>query len=78
VESIADPEIAQQKLQPTDEILLCSDGLIKMMSDDQILEVLQKNPTQAGREKCQALIDEANRLGGKDNTTALLIQTQEI
>ncbi len=78
VESTVEPEIAQQIFQTTDEILLCSDGLIKMMNDDQILEVLQKNPARTGQEKCQTLIDEANRLGGKDNTTAILIQAQEI
>ncbi len=78
VESTVDPEIAQHIFQPTDEILLCSDGLNKMMNDDQIFGVLQKNPARTGQEKCQTLIDEANRLGGKDNTTAILIQTQEI
>jgi len=77
VESTVEPEIAQHRLQGTDEILLCSDGLIKMMNDDQILEVLQKNLARTGQEKCQSLIDEANHLGGKDNTTALLIQAQE-
>ena len=78
VESTADPEIAQHIFQATDEILLCSDGLIKMMNDDQIFEVLQKNSARTSQEKCQTLIDEANRLGGKDNTTAILIQAQEI
>ncbi len=78
VESTVEPEIAQHIFQPTDEILLSSDGLNKMMNDDQILEVLQKSPAQTGQEKCQSLIDEANRLGGKDNTTVLLIQAQEI
>jgi len=74
VESKVEPEIAQHIFQETDEILLCSDGLIKMMNDEQILEVLQKNLARTGQEKCQTLIDEANRLGGKDNTTAILIQ----
>ncbi len=74
VESTVEPEAAQHLLQPLDEILLCSDGLIKMMNDEQILEVLQRNPAQTGQAKCQALIDQANELGGKDNTTVLLIQ----
>jgi len=77
VESTVDPEVVLHLFQGTDEILLCSDGLIKMMNDDQILEVLQKNPARTGQEKCQTLIDEANRLGGKDNTTVVLIQTQK-
>lgn len=76
VESTVEPEVAQHLLQPTDAILLCSDGLIKMMDDEQILGVLQKNPTQTGQEQCQALIDEANELGGKDNTTVLHIQSR--
>lgn len=77
VESTVEPDVAQHKLQPTDELLLCSDGLIKMMSDDHILEVLEKNPAQTGQAKCQELLDRANELGGNDNTTVILIQTQE-
>jgi len=50
----------------------------KMMNDDQILEVLHKNSNQTEQEKCQALVDRANELGGKDNTTVILIQVQEI
>lgn len=71
------PEISNLELQPNDTILLCSDGLIKMMKDKQILETLQKPSSQAAKDKCQLLIDEANRLGGKDNTTVVLIEAQE-
>ena len=71
------PEISNLKLQPNDTILLCSDGLIKMMEDDQILKNLRNSSPQTAQDKCQLLIDEANRLGGKDNTTVVLIEAQE-
>ena len=71
------PEISNLELQLNDTILLCSDGLIKMMKDEQILETLQNPSSQTAKDKCQLLIDEANRLGGKDNTTVVLIEAQE-
>ena len=64
-------DISTIKLQPTDEVLLCSDGLNKMLSDDQILDTLTTMRPQP--EKCQALIDQANVRGGRDNTTVILI-----
>ena len=64
-------DISTIKLQPTDEILMFSDGLNKMLSDDQILDTLTTRRTQP--EKCQALIDQANVRGGRDNTTVILI-----
>jgi PPM family protein phosphatase len=76
VESTVEPEISTHVLKETDKILLCSDGLIKMMNDDQILKVLQENATLTGQEKCQALVDRTNELGGKDNTTVALIQAE--
>ena len=77
IESTVKPEILNLELQPNDTILLCSDGLIKMMKDEQILEILQNSLPQTAQEKCQLLIEEANRLGGRDNTTVVLIGDQE-
>ena len=76
VESTVEPEISLLELKEKDEILLCSDGLVKMMSDDTILEVLQENSTQTSQEQCQALVDRANELGGKDNITVALIRAE--
>ena len=72
-----EPEISNLELQQNDTILLCSDGLIKMMEDKQILENLQNSAPQAAQEKCKLLVNEANRLGGKDNTTVVLIETKK-
>jgi len=74
VEKTVEADVSKVDLQKTDEVLLCSDGLNKMMNDEQILEVLREGHDAGGHEKCLALIQEANRLGGKDNTTVVLIQ----
>jgi PPM family protein phosphatase len=57
--------------QPGDVVLLCSDGLSDMLTDDSIAQVMlshQDNLEQAGR----ALIDAANEAGGRDNIAVVL------
>ena len=56
-----------------DLFLLCSDGLSGMLPDDQIHEILS-NPTEDLQEIADALIDAANRAGGLDNVTALVVK----
>lgn len=68
----ATPDIAFHPLGPQDILLLCTDGLMKMMPDTDILSVIldaKNDPEKA----CQRLIARANEAGGKDNTTVLLI-----
>ncbi|HTM46561.1 MAG TPA: Stp1/IreP family PP2C-type Ser/Thr phosphatase [Polyangiaceae bacterium] len=53
-----------------DVMLLCSDGLAGPVSDDQMLDIVQKNPdlpTAAAR-----MIAQANEAGGPDNITCVL------
>jgi protein phosphatase len=54
-----------------DRILLCSDGLTGMVGDGQIREILARNadPQSAVDE----LVKEANRAGGVDNITAVIL-----
>ena len=69
-----DPEIdvTETALQPGDRWLLCSDGLFGVVGDERIQEVLTNgDPLQA---MCQRLVDEANRAGGPDNVTTLLLE----
>ena len=66
------PDIALHPLGPDDIILLCTDGLMKMVSDDDILSVTLDSKGSP-EETCQRLIARANDAGGKDNTTVLLI-----
>jgi protein phosphatase len=57
---------------PNDVFLLCSDGLTGMLDDIEIAAILDRgnNVENIAHE----LIDEANRRGGLDNITALLVR----
>jgi PPM family protein phosphatase len=66
------PDIAVHPLNPEDLFLLCTDGLTKMLSDEEILAIVLESK-DAPEKACQRLLDRANAAGGLDNTTALLI-----
>jgi protein phosphatase len=58
-----------------DVLLLCSDGLTSMVSEERVQQVLAAvSPLDAA---AQALIDEANAAGGRDNITVLLFRIEE-
>ena len=57
-----------------DCILLCSDGLTNMVDDAEISRVLKTTDTL--KEKTEALVDETNRNGGKDNIAIVLVEPQ--
>jgi len=69
-----DPEVDVKavELQPGDRLLLCSDGLSSVVTDERIEEILRAQPVPT--EACQALVDEANGAGGPDNVTTLILQ----
>lgn len=56
--------------QKGDIFLLCSDGLTDMLEDDQILSILLGDGELTL--KADALVDQANRAGGRDNITVVL------
>ncbi len=59
------------QLLPGDCLLLCSDWLTDLVSDDEILEEFRQNTLE---EAGQKLIDQANQRGGHDNITLVAIQ----
>jgi serine/threonine protein phosphatase PrpC len=70
----SDPEISLYHIavEPGDRVLLCSDGLNDMLTDDQIWEISRSNPDPA--EACKVMIETANIAGGNDNITTIIIQ----
>ena len=54
-----------------DWIVICSDGLSKMMDDATIAKIVRS--AKEGREAAQDLVDEANRRGGRDNVTVVAL-----
>ena len=63
-------EVHKLALEAEDLLLICSDGLNEMVSDDRITEVLRSEPEPRGI--CERLIAEANAAGGKDNITVVV------
>lgn len=62
------------KLEPGDQVLLCSDGLTGPVGDDEITRLLYE--TRDGREACRRLVAAANREGGPDNITVVLLRVE--
>ena len=60
--------------QPGDLFLLCSDGLTTMLDDAHIARILSGATSLDAA--VRALIDEANRAGGRDNITALAFRLE--
>lgn len=58
-----------------DRLLLCTDGLTGMVSEEMIKKVLESehNPVQAAR----ILVRLANEAGGSDNITVIIVDVQE-
>lgn len=61
----------EAELNPADEILLCSDGLTNMVEDEDIRRLVKGQRDAA--EKAERLIETANRNGGRDNITVVVI-----
>ena len=66
---LPEPQIVKLKLEVNDRLLLCSDGLTKHVSDQQILATLAAG---ANLPVCERLIALANDAGGSDNVTVLV------
>lgn len=69
------PDAVTVKLTKGDRVLLCSDGLNGMVSDQVIEAILQQRKSTA--ESCNELVDAANEAGGEDNITSILIDIDD-
>ncbi|HEY4490350.1 MAG TPA: Stp1/IreP family PP2C-type Ser/Thr phosphatase [Acidobacteriota bacterium] len=68
-----DVDVAEEAMQDGDIVLLCSDGLNTMISDEQILEIIVRNKEDLDQ-ACKELVDTANANGGEDNIRAILVK----
>lgn len=71
VEDYIDVDFFTSDLHRGDRILLCTDGLTNMLENEEILRILQSESPLSG--KAQELVDEANKRGGPDNISAMII-----
>jgi protein phosphatase len=61
--------------RPGDAFLICSDGLTTMLGEEQIARLLDNASSLDAA--VRALVDEANRAGGRDNITALAFRVED-
>jgi len=70
------PDIYVGTVRASDVFLLASDGLTGMLEDYQLQELL--SPDRMPQEEVDALIAEANRHGGLDNITAIIVRVDSV
>ena len=61
--------------QAGDVFLICSDGLTTMLDDEQIARLLARATSMDSA--VRALVDEANRAGGRDNITVVAFRLDD-
>jgi PPM family protein phosphatase len=68
-----DPDLSTVPFPVGSYLLLCSDGLWGLVTDDEIKKIIFEAPTI--QRACQNLVSAANAAGGPDNISAILVQS---
>lgn len=75
IEESVDVDVNMESPLPGDVYLLCSDGLSRMVSSEEIQATLEASATL--EEATKVLIDKANQGGGRDNITTILVRVDD-
>jgi protein phosphatase len=70
-----EPDVQTVPAVAGDVFLICSDGLTTMLGEEQIAKLLAGASSMGAA--VRALVDEANRAGGRDNITALAFRLED-
>jgi serine/threonine protein phosphatase PrpC len=63
------------ELQEGDALVLCTDGLSGLISDEELRTIVEQHQPQ---ESVYLLVERANENGGSDNITAIVVRVQEV
>jgi serine/threonine protein phosphatase PrpC len=66
-------DIIEVKVEPGDRLILCSDGIHGVLSDDEISAIVGMNG-RTPDEACRAAIQAVNARGGPDNVTTVVVE----
>jgi protein phosphatase len=72
-EDDVDFEVRDRELRDGDVLLLCSDGLTNMVSDERMLEIIATCGYDL-EAACGRLLGDANAAGGRDNISAIVVR----
>ncbi|MGV3707924.1 MAG: Stp1/IreP family PP2C-type Ser/Thr phosphatase [Gemmatimonas sp.] len=67
-----EPDVLQGEIKPGDVYLVASDGLTGMVEDPQLKKIMETKSTPGAM--VNSMINEANKRGGLDNITAIVVQ----
>lgn len=71
-----EPEVGEHFVQKGDSIIVCSDGLTDMLSDDRIRYLLDETTGESLQSACEMFVHDANEHGGVDNITVVMANVQ--
>jgi protein phosphatase len=71
-EAGVDVEAHTFEVHPGDRLLLCSDGLTEMLTNETIAATLRSTPEPEAA--CTSLVAQANSAGGSDNITVVIVR----
>lgn len=67
-----DIDVLTRRLPSRSYLLICSDGLWGLVSDEELRSIVLRYPPQ---QACDTLVSIANQRGGNDNITVIIVQT---
>jgi serine/threonine protein phosphatase PrpC len=70
-----EPDLFTASLPHPGYLLICSDGLWGVLSDDEMFSIISEAPSP--HRACQKLVDAANAAGGPDNITVILVRMSD-
>jgi protein phosphatase len=70
-----EPDVFTASLPHPGYLLICSDGLWGVISEDEMFKIISDAPSPP--RACQNLIDAANAAGGPDNITVVLVRMSD-
>jgi serine/threonine protein phosphatase PrpC len=72
IDPVLEVDFYTLRLAAGDRMLLCSDGLSDMVPEEALRDILRRE--ESAQAAVEALIAEANRRGGRDNITAIVVE----
>ena len=72
--ALVEPDVLCKGFLKDDILLMCSDGLTNMLRESEIYSLLLNNPNNPE----EALIENANNLGGYDNITTIIVDNIDV
>lgn len=74
-QSDVEVDVFREPVQEGDILVLCTDGLSGLISDEELMRIVERSVPQ---ESVYHLVERANENGGPDNITAIVVHVQEV